>query len=664
MRVHRLPAPSSCPTAPPRAPGAVLALLLAALLLLAHLAVPPSAAALEHGGQNGQDVRELTADDVDTWLDGLVPALLDAERLPGATVAVVSGGEIVTLRGFGAADRPRLVPGATPVDPEHHLFRIGSVSKLFTATAVLQQVERGALDLDADVREHLDFPLELPLGTVTLRHLLSHTAGFEERVDHVITPDAEKVRDLRTELAEDPPQQLFAPGTTPAYSNYGLALAGYVVQEVTGVPFEEYVRREILDPLGMSSSTAEQPLPRELSDRMAGGFPAPGADPAPFEHISVPPAGSVSSTARDMAAFLNLHLGHGPGAVLGPEALAAMHAPALPPASLDGLGAAEQMTLGFRGHEMHGERVLSHGGDTNLFHSELALFTDADTGLFVSLNGNGVRALSTAVVRRQLVQQFARRYVAPPEGAAPALPAGAAERTAAVAGHYRSERRAESSAAALVGALGITTVTAGPDGTIRVGSLAAPPTTMREVEPWLWREPGGTATLAARAGEDGVRDVALVAYSTEGRVSAWHGLFVPHLLMLAALLVLVVTLVAWPVNRLRRRRRWGPPETGARSRRVRRLAYAAPVAVLAGLVLFAASVQPDLSLVRPLTRLGQALLLLGVLGVVPAALHLADAIRHRRGVVAVAGTALLTLSLAWVAGYAVAFRVLWPDISI
>ncbi|MFF0905550.1 UNVERIFIED_CONTAM: serine hydrolase domain-containing protein [Kocuria sp. CPCC 205316] len=664
MRVHRLPAPSSFPVAAPRSPGAVLVLVLAALLLLAHLVAPPPAAAQERGGRDGQGVRELTTEDVDTWLDGLVPALLDAERLPGATVAAVSGGEIVTLRGFGAADRPRSVPGATPVDPEEHLFRLGSVSKLFTATAVLQQVERGTLDLDADVREHLDFPLELPLGTVTLRHLLSHTAGFEERVDHLITPDAEKVRDLRTELAEDPPQQLFAPGTTPAYSNYGLALAGYVVQQVTGVPFEEYVRREVLDPLGMTSSTAEQPLPPALSNRMADGFPAPGAEPAPFEHLSVPPAGSVSSTAQDMAAFLNLHLGHGPDGVLGAEALATMHAPALPPASLDGLGAAEQMTLGFRGHEILGERVLSHGGDTNLFHSELALFPDADTGLFVSLNGNGVRAPSTAVLRQQLVEQFARRYVAPPEPAAPALPPGAAERAAAVAGHYRGERRAESSAAALVGALAITTVTAGQDGTIRVGSLGAPPTTMREVEPWLWREIGGSATLAARAGEDGVRDVALVAYRTEGRVSAWHGWFVPHLLLLAALLVLVLTLAAWPVNRLRRRRRWGPPDTGARSRRVRRLAYAAPVAVLAGLVLFAASVQPDLSLMRPLTRLGQGVLLLGVLGVVPAAWHLAGTVRRRGGVVAVAGAALLALSLAWVAGWAVAFRVLWPDISV
>ncbi|GAA1761478.1 hypothetical protein GCM10009767_20640 [Kocuria aegyptia] len=616
-----------------------------------------------------QEARELTAEDVDTWLDGLVPALLETERIPGATVAVVSAGEIVTLRGFGAADRPRSVPGATPVDPQHHLFRTGSVSKLLTAAAVLQQVERGALDLDADIREHLDFSLELPLGAVTLRHLLSHTAGFEERVDHLLTDDPGKVRDLRTELAEDPPQQIFAPGTTPAYSNYGNALAGYVVERVTGVPFAEYVRTEILDPLGMTSTSAEQPLPPALAGRMADGFPAPEAEQAPFEHVSLPPAGSVSSTAADMAAYLNFHLGHGPDAVLGPEAMAQMHAPALPPEDLGGLGAAEQMTLGFRSHDVWGQRALSHGGDTNVFHSEMALFPEADTGLFVSLNGNGAGALSTSVLRQQLVDQFAGRYLTAPGQTLPEPAPGAAQRAAAVAGFYRSERRAESNAAALAGSVSILSVTEGPDGpdgTITAGYRFLPTRmTMQEVEPWLWREVGGTGTLAARADDDGtVRDVTLIAYWAEGKVSAWHGYFVQHLLLLAALLVLVVTLVVWPVNRLRRRRRRDAPGAAVRPRRVRRLAYTAPVLVLAGLLLFVSSLQPDLSLLRPLTRLGQALLLLGVLGLIPAAWHLADTIRRRAGVIAVTGAGLLVLSLTYIGGYTVAYRILWPDISI
>ena len=646
----------SLPGTPQHPVRLVVLLVLTALLLTGHLTT--SAAATE------QDVHELTTQDVDTWLDGLIPALLEAERIPGATVAVVAEGEIVTLRGFGAADRLRLVPGAAPVDPQDHLFRIGSVSKLFTATAVMQQVERGALDLDADVREYLDFDLELPLGAVTLRHLLSHTAGFEERVDHLITSDADKVRDLRTELAGDPPHQIFAPGTTPAYSNYGNALAGYIVERVTGVPFADYVGTEILDPLGMTSTSAEQPLPPALDDRMVGAFSGPGAEPAPFEYISVPPAGSVSSTAQDMAAFMNFHLGHGPDGVLGPEAMVTMHAPALPPESLGGLAAAEQMALGFRGHEMRDQKVLSHGGDTNFFHSELALFPGTDTGVFVSLNGSGTRMLSTAVLRQQLIDQFARRYIAPPEQTAPESSPGAAERAAAVAGYYRSERRAQSSAASLVGSLAIVTVTDESDGTITAGYRFFPKTTMQEVEPWLWREIGGTETLAARVDDAGnVQDVAMIAYSTEDRVSAWQGYYVQHLVLLAALGVLAVTLVAWPVKRLRRRRRWSADRPGAR--RVRRLAYASSALVLVGLVLFAASIQPEnYTLIRPLARLGQAVLLLGVLGVTPAAWHLVSTIRRRVGVVAVTGAALLTLSLVYVTGYAVVYRILWPDLSI
>ncbi|MFE7630605.1 hypothetical protein [Kocuria sp. NPDC057446] len=372
----------------------------------------------------------------------------------------------------------------------------------------------------------------------------------------------------------------------------------------------------------------------------------------------------MSSTARNMAAFLYFHLGHGADDVLGPEAMAEMHAPGLPPASLGGLGAADQMTLGFRGREIRGQEVLSHGGDTTICHSELALFPETDTGVFVSRNGNGGRALSTAVLRRQLIDQFARRYVAPPEQTAPEPAPGAAERAAAVAGHYPQRT---TGAVQRRGPRGLLLPRHGGrlPGRDHHRRLPVPPkTTMQEVEPWLWREIAGTDTLAARADETGnVRDIVLTAYWAESRVSAWQGYYAQHLVLLAALAVLVITLVAWPVNRLRRRRRWGTDRP--RPWRVRRLTYASSALVLVGLVLFVSSIQlQDYTLIRPLTRLGQAVLMLGVLGVIPAAWHLVNTIRCRAGVLAVTGAALLTLSLAYIAGYAVAYRILWPDLSI
>ena len=111
--------------------------------------------------------------------------------------------------------------------------------------------------MDADISAYLDFEIERRFDEpLTLRHLLTHSAGFEERWKVVPTTD------LEAYVKNDPPAQVFAPGTTPAYSNYGMALAGYIVQRVSGQPFETYVREHVLEPAGMTSSTYEQPCPR------------------------------------------------------------------------------------------------------------------------------------------------------------------------------------------------------------------------------------------------------------------------------------------------------------------------------------------------------------------------------------------------------------------
>ncbi|GAB3843249.1 hypothetical protein GCM10029963_17630 [Micromonospora andamanensis] len=234
------------------------------------------------------DPAALTGANVDTWLDGLLPAALARTGVAGASVAVVRDGEILTARGYGHADTGDDGTDAVPVDPDRHLFRVGSVSKLVTATAVLQLVQSGTLDLDTDIAEYLDFtvPRRYPQA-VTLRHLLTHTAGFEERIAGLIgTADTDV--DLRAALADDPPEQIYEPGTVPAYSNYGNALAGYIVQRASGTRFEEYVSGNILARAGMISSSFEQPLPAHLSDRMSNGYERVGAPAAPFEIVGTP----------------------------------------------------------------------------------------------------------------------------------------------------------------------------------------------------------------------------------------------------------------------------------------------------------------------------------------------------------------------------------------
>nr|BFF26358.1 hypothetical protein GCM10025732_43230 [Glycomyces mayteni] len=278
----------------------------AALAAVAVLATACGSAAPAAPDPHVPDAPEaLTAANVDAWLDETLPGMLEAEGIAGASVAVVGGGEVLTTRGFGTA-----APG-TPVDPADTLFRPGSISKVFTATAVMQLVEAGELDLDADVAAYLDFEIERNYpDDLTLRHLLSHTAGFEERVAGLIGLDGEEV-DLRAALATDPPEQVFRPGTTPSYSNYGNALAGYIVERVSGVPFEEYIEANLLQPLGMDSSSFRQPLPADLAGRVSEGYDDAGGPAQPFEYVGTPPAGALSATADDMAKFMLSQLGVG-----------------------------------------------------------------------------------------------------------------------------------------------------------------------------------------------------------------------------------------------------------------------------------------------------------------------------------------------------------------
>ena len=248
---------------------------------------------------------QLTKADVDTWLDGFMPYALSSGGIAGAVVVVVKDGQVLTERGFGYAD----VKTKKPVDPQRTLFRPGSVSKTFTWTAVMQQVEAGKLDLDTDVNRYLDFTIPPYNGQpITLRNLMTHSAGFEEQLRDNFVTKAKDMQPLDVFLKHNIPERIYAPGTVVAYSNYGATLAGYMVQRVSGEPFDAYVKRHIFDPLGMTHSTFDQPLPASLAPDMASGYITADKPPRPFEMITVAPAGSLSSTGDDMARFMIAHL--------------------------------------------------------------------------------------------------------------------------------------------------------------------------------------------------------------------------------------------------------------------------------------------------------------------------------------------------------------------
>ncbi|MCP2030994.1 CubicO group peptidase (beta-lactamase class C family)/protein-S-isoprenylcysteine O-methyltransferase Ste14 [Okibacterium sp. HSC-33S16] len=619
----------------------------------------------------------LTGTDVTAWLDGLVPAALTNAGIAGATVSVVSNGEVLTSRGYGLADRGtkgsvEAVPDEDarpeqPVDPDETLFRVGSVSKLFTATAVMQLVERGELDLDRDVDEYIDFDLPRHFDTtLTLRHLLSHTAGFEERIAGIIGY-GDSVPSLRDVLATDPPEQVYEPGTVPAYSNYGNALAGYIVERASGMPFAEYVESNVLEPVGMTSSRFAQPLPAELADRMAKGY-ASGSDvPTPFEMVPVAPAGALAATATDMARFMISQLGDGPQ-LLEPDTLEETHSPALGEDSLGTLAAGPRMALGFFDESRNGTRIIGHGGDTNVFHSHLQLYPDDGAGIFISLNSSGNGPLDDLNIRETVMTGFADRYFPGEKADAPAS-ATAANHAAQAAGTYTESRAARSTFAGAFALTGPTEISARNDGTILVSPapLSLTPAVFEEIEPWLWQEVGGDRQISMRAESGQVTTISYDSAFALLRVdTAQHpGIAVPVLLGSATVLLLAVLL--WPISALVRRHYRVSSAPAPRSSRVVRLltrvAAASTLLALAGWIQAVTQIMELQDVPTVALRGLQALQLLGVLGVIPAALTVTDSIRSKKGWIRIVGWILVLAALVGVAWFALTFNLIAPSVS-
>lgn len=332
-----------------------------------------------------QPALPLQAAEVEAFLDGLIDAQLEAYHLPGATVAVVQDGALLLAKGYGYAD----VASRKPVVADQTLFRPGSISKLLIWTAVMQLVEAGQLDLDADVNTYVtDFkiPSTYP-EPITLAHLLTHTPGFEERGEGLFLRAAAEKLPLADYLQRYMPARVRPPGTLTAYSNYGTTLAGYIIEQVTGMPYEQYIEEKILQPLQMTRSTFRQPLPPALAPDMAVGYLYSGGQyqPRDFEVVQASPAGALSATATDMANFMLAHLQNGrfgDTRILQEATAKKMH---------------EQLFTndprvngfahGFIEATLNGQKLLWHAGDTIFFHSTLVLVPEHNLGFFVSYNG-------------------------------------------------------------------------------------------------------------------------------------------------------------------------------------------------------------------------------------------------------------------------------------
>jgi CubicO group peptidase (beta-lactamase class C family) len=529
----------------------------------------------------GAAAPQLSAEDVNAWLDGFVPISIGKNNIPGAVVVVVKDGQILTSRGYGFAD----VATRKPVDPHTTLFRPGSISKLFTWTAVMQQVEQGKLNLDEDVNKYLDFKIPPRNGKpVTLRNIMTHTSGFEEQVMDLIAVDPKKYVPYDKILHRWVPKRVYDPGTTPAYSNWATALAGYIVSRVSGEPFDAYIQRHVLAPAGMKFATFQQPLPANLKPYMAEGY-QPGSDkPYGYEYVGVSPAGSLAASGDDMGRFMIAHLKS--GVLLKPEIAQLMHTTANTP--IPGL---QSISLGFYQSNLNGHRVDSHGGDTVAFHSDLHLFLKDNVGLYVSFNSPGTQGAAHAL-RNALLEEFGDRYFPGPADTRKLDAKTARENAEKLAGTWSTSRRSFSTFIGVTDFISQTKVGVGKDGEPVVSDslfagLNGQPRQWIAVGPMLWRDANSHETLGAK-----VVDGKAVRFSLGSiapiivwdRTPWYHDSAWLLPLTYLSLAVLFLTTLFWPVRALVRRRYGASLGLEGRELKAYRASRFASLAILATMI--------------------------------------------------------------------------------
>lgn len=352
-------------------------------------------------------------------------------HVPGSVFLYVEDRQVVLTRGYGIEDFER----RRPVTPDRSIFRVASISKLLTATAVMILVDRGLVSPGEDINRYLKSTQVRPGpgGPVTVASVLTHTAGFDERFIGLHVRERHQVTPLGPFLQDQMPPRIRPPGMLYSYSNHGSALLGLLVEDVSGLSFEDFMVKEIFRPLGMSrSSFLLDPWVRELIvtayDQVDTGRPRP----VPLTHANVGPAGGLNSTADDIGRFMRMHLGRGQldeRRILSDGTVEAMHRrqfthdPRIP-----------GFSLGFAEVQRRGLRALRHTGFAPGYVSLFLIEPVRGWGFFVSSSTVGAH-----VMHDDLQRLLIDRHAGGPAVDAPYRPTG--RELAAVVGSYRLVRR-------------------------------------------------------------------------------------------------------------------------------------------------------------------------------------------------------------------------------
>ncbi len=505
--------------------------------------------------------------ELEAFMDAYLGEQMAAHHIPGAVITVVKDGDVFFSKGYGYADLENKIP----MDTEQTVLTTASLGKAFTAVGLLQLHEQGMIDLHDDIRPYITaYQLETNYDdSLTFANLLTHSDGFEARMIGVAAQTADDILPLGEALEIYAPTQLHPPGEYMTYGDYAASMAGYLTQEISGIPFETYMADNILAPLEMTNSTFEQDLPDEIVSRMAVGYEYDENDgqqhSVPVFYIQYAPAGGLRTTAADMAPFMLALLNDGSyqdASILNEESTHLMHTQQFAPAAnMAGI------TYGLFEHFENGQRVLLRDGDGVGTRSRMFLLPDQEMGVFISYNSGDSN------LRLDIISAMLDHYYPSNNASTPVPMADHQQRVAQFTGTYRPLQADVTSfgksmyffsqlveaRATDEGYLSITTAGMGGEQSSPMGGFEGT-SLWAEVEPLYFEQVDGKGQLAFVQDEAGniVQMISGQGYHSTFTKLPWYESqsFQMILIQLVALLLITAVIsifIIWPVGDLIRK---------------------------------------------------------------------------------------------------------------
>lgn len=505
----------------------------------------------------------------EAFLDTYLAEQMEAYHIPGVVFTMVKDGKVFFSKGYGYADLEK----QTAIDPEETVLLNASLAKVFTAVGVLQLNERDLIDLHEDVRPYFtEFQLKTNFDEpLTFANLLTNTDGFESRMIGMGARTQDDLLPLGELLETYGATQLYLPGKYMTYNDYASNLSGYLIQEISGVPFEQYMAENILLPLGMTSSAIVQATPEELRKRLIVGYEYHNGhqEAVEWNYTRYAPGGGLRTTAADMNRFMLALLNGGEYAsaqILNQSSVGLMLSQQFAPhPKMAGI------SYGLFEHLENGKQLFLRDGDGAGTRSRMVLFPDQNLGFFISYNSG------ESGLRLDIISAFLDKYYPATGPNTPITLDGYQKRASQYAGTYRFfQADVTSFAKSMFLFSQLIEVTNTPEGYLSIAStgLAGPEgdamggfegtSLWVEVEPLYFERVDGKGQLAFVQDESG-RIIQMISgqgyHSTFDKLS-WYEARSFQIVWIALVAVLILTMLVytiliWPMGALIRKLRKG-----------------------------------------------------------------------------------------------------------